>query len=625
MLRIRSGLLLAGTATAVLSANGTRPLFAQAGGERTIVRRLDTKFYEGVPAFIAAPSPNGRSVVVLHAETGDLELRDLATGNVRLLTHNTAPYKEGMTIEARYSRDGKRVAYNWLRLNESARGPFNDIELRIVDTAGSSPTIVYDPSPSLYVRALSWSPDGATILAARVVEDGTSQLVLIPTGGGTPRVLKSFDWREPNAVFSPDGRYVLYDHPPGDDSNDRDVYLMDLAGQRETRLVSGPGNDFIMGWSPDGGQVLFGSDRSGTPGAWLLAVANGKAQGEPVLVKRDLWRATPVGFLADGSFMYAVETGTRGVYIATLDPHTGNATGTPIRITQETLGRDTRVGWSADGRSISYSIKPDNNTRQTIAIRSLETGAVRLFPVPATMGQYVQDQRWLPDGSALLMRASEKGRIAMVRMDVQTGRFETVFKVPSAEDDIAGFDLTPDGRSIVYRYEHTGPNRAVESRIIVRDRVSGVERVIYSAPEGGTNRLNKIAVSHDNRWVAFTRRSAQAEKSFDLVIAPLAGGEPKKISSAPDSAYIRGFQWTPDDRALLTFKVVPPTRNAMTAVFRVSVETGVEQPIGLAMAGLTQLRMEPRGSRLAFSGGSGSSELWVMSGLLPSKSADKSP
>jgi Tol biopolymer transport system component len=318
---------------------------------------------------------------------------------------------------------------------------------------------------------------------------------------------------------------VLYDHPPSDDTNNRDIYLMDLAGQRETRLVSGPGNDFIMGWSPHGGHVLFGSDRSGTPGAWLLAVANGKAQGDPVLVKRDLWRASPVGFLADGSFTYAVETGTRGVYLATLDPHTGNVTGAPIRITQETLGRDTRIAWSADGRSLSYSIRPDNNTRQTIAIRSLETGTVRQFPVPATMGQYVQDQRWLPDGSALLMRASEKGRIAILRMDVQTGRFETVFKVQSAEDDIAGFDLTPDGRSIVYRYEHTGPNRAVESRLIVRDRASGAERVIYSAPEGGTNRLNKIAVSHDGHWVAFTRRAAQEGKWWDILVERRVGLE----------------------------------------------------------------------------------------------------
>ena len=622
MLRMRSGLLLTGTAALFLSAIGTGLLFAQTGAERATVRRLDTRFYEGVPAFIATPSPNGKQVAVLHGETGDLEVRDLATGKVRLLTHNTAPYKEGMTIEARYSRDGTRLAYNWLRLNEGAQGPFNDLELRIIDTAGSVPRIVYAPSPSLYVRPLSWSSDGAAILATRLVEDGTTQLVLIPTSGAPPRVLKSFDWREPNAVLSADGRYVLYDHPPADDTNDRDIFLIDLEGQRETRLVSGAGNDFIMGWSPDGGHVLFGSDRSGTPGAWLLTVANGKAQGNPVLVKRDLWRTSPVGFLTDGSFMYAVETGTRGVYVATLDPHTGNATGAPIRITQETLGRDTRIAWSPDGRSISYSIRPDNNTRQTIAIRSLETGAVRQFPVPATMGQYVQDQRWLPDGSALVMRASEKGRIAIVRMDAQTGRFETVFKVPSAEDDIAGFDLTPDGRSIVYRYEHTGPNRAVESRIIVRDRATGTERVIYSAPEGGTNRLNKIAVSHDGHWVAFTRRAAQEGKWWDLVVAPLAGGDPKKLSTSPDSAYVRGIQWTPDDRALLTFK---NSSAGAAGVFRVSVASGAEQPIGLAMEGLAQLRIDPRGSRVAFAGGTGGSELWVMSGFLPSKSADKRP
>ena len=613
MLRFRASILLAGTATSTL--------FAQTGGERATVRRLETKFYEGVPAFITAPSPNGKQIAVLHSETGDLELRDLTTGKVRLLTHNTAPYKEGMMVEARYSRDGARIAYNWLPLNNPAQGPFDPWELRMVDTTGSPPRILYNSAPALYIRPLSWSPDGTTLLAARVVEDGTSQLVLIPTGGGTLRVLKAFDWRDPNAVFSPDGRYVLYDHPPSEDSNDRDIYLLDLVGRRETRLVSGPGNDFIMGWSPDGRYVLFGSDRSGTPGAWLLPIANGKAQGDPVQVKRDLWRASPVGFLADGSYMYAVETGTRGVYIATFDPNTGTATGAPLKVTQETLGRDTRIAWSPDGRSIAYRIRPDNNAVQTIAIRSLETGAVRQFPVPAPLGQYVQDMRWLPDGSALLIRSAEKGRAALVSMEVHTGRFETVFKVPAADEDIAAYDITPDGRSIVYRYERAGPNHGVDARILVRDRASGAERVIFSAPEGGSNRFNKLAVSNDGRWVAFIRRAAGAEKTLDLVVAPLAGGEPRRLITSPDSAYVRGFQWTADDRALLTFKGT----GGVPTVTRVLVASGAEQPIGLSMKGLAQLRIDPRGNRLAFAGGEASSELWVMSGFLPTRSAGKSP
>jgi hypothetical protein len=92
--------------------------------------------------------------------------------------------------------------------------------------------------------------------------------------------------------------------------------------------------------------------------------------------------------------------------------------------------------------------------------------------------------------------------------------------------------------------------------------------------------------------------------------------------TSPDSAYVRGIQWTPDDHALLTFKTAA---NGTTTVYRVPVATGVEQPIGLAMEGLAQLRIDPRGSRVGFAGGTGGSELWVMSGFLPSKSAIKHP
>lgn len=57
-----------------------------------------------------------------------------------------------------------------------------------------------------------------------------------------------------------------------------------------------------MGWVPESNHVLFASDRTGTNSLWSLAVVDGKPEGAPTLLKRDVGRILPLGFARDGSF-----------------------------------------------------------------------------------------------------------------------------------------------------------------------------------------------------------------------------------------------------------------------------------------------------------------------------------
>ena len=95
-------------------------------------------------------------------------------------------------------------------------------------------------------------------------------------------------------------------------------------------LVQHPANDVIFDWTPDGKRILFGSDRSGTMGAWWIRIADGKPDGPPELVKPDLGQdVRPMGFTRDGSYYYGVRTGMSDVYIAEVDFASGRVLAQP--------------------------------------------------------------------------------------------------------------------------------------------------------------------------------------------------------------------------------------------------------------------------------------------------------
>jgi hypothetical protein len=88
-------------------------------------------------------------------------------------------------------------------------------------------------------------------------------------------------------------------------------------------LIPDKSNHSVLGWTPDGKHILFSTDRSGSTDAWLIAVADGKTQGEPVFVRKD-WGSWPMGFTRSGAFFYGVNNNAWDVKIAELDPAGGS-------------------------------------------------------------------------------------------------------------------------------------------------------------------------------------------------------------------------------------------------------------------------------------------------------------
>ena len=93
--------------------------------------------------------------------------------------------------------------------------------------------------------------------------------------------------------FSPDGRSIVYDFRPKEESPQRDIFVLASDGSREIPLVKHPADDYLLGWSPEGRWILFASDRRGSWDAWAIEVADGKPQGAPALVKLGIGEINP--------------------------------------------------------------------------------------------------------------------------------------------------------------------------------------------------------------------------------------------------------------------------------------------------------------------------------------------
>jgi tetratricopeptide (TPR) repeat protein len=158
--------------------------------------------------------------------TGDLAIREMATGKNRHLTHKGSweePIAFAMTSV--WSPDGKQLAYIW---ENDAEG---QVEVHIVGLDGSEPRLLHKVDfYKGWVELADWSPDGKNILAFILNEAKSWQLGLISIKDGSIQILKTFDAADPfpmKAQFSPDGRYIVYDFPQKKEFRKKDISLME--------------------------------------------------------------------------------------------------------------------------------------------------------------------------------------------------------------------------------------------------------------------------------------------------------------------------------------------------------------------------------------------------------------
>ncbi len=557
---------------------------------------------------LGSPSADGRFLSHVHWETGDLAIRDLETGEHRLLTGKGSWSVSGDYAQSSsMSPDGKLVVYSWANWSE-----LGFYELRIAGTDGSEPRVLYRNKEVPYLEPKGWSSDGKQILATFFTENRTTQLALISVEDQSVRVVKTLNWDDGlQASLSPDGRYIVYDLPRDGPQTARDLFLLAADGSREIALVRHPANDRSPIWTPDGDRVVFASNRTRGMSLWAVRVADGRGIGQPVLLRRDMGMDRPMGFTDGGDLFFGAASGQQDVYIASLDLDEGEAS-PPVRANDRFVGFNRSAEWSPDGRHLAYYSYREQKASAVLSIWSPESGKYRELPVNLSFdsSDVISRPRWSPDGSALAVVATDRrGRRGIYRVNLETSA-ETPL-VRGEPDGRPSHPLwSPDGEKIFFRRT----NRREPVQIVMRTVKTGDEKILYRCPN-----FLALALSPDGRDLAFGE--IEEPGKVVLKVMSLAAGSVREIARPESGIFRNTLAWTPDgDRLLFGSWLFDRSKSALWVV---SAQGGEPRKLDLDVPKIEGLSMHPDGKRVAFSAGVHDTEVWVMENFLPETRASK--
>jgi Tol biopolymer transport system component len=575
----------------------------------------------------ASVSPDGRYLSFTDWSKGDLVLRDLATGENRVIVaaNNPKPGRVDNFIESSViSRDGSKIAYSWY---DSKRDLY---ELWLANLRGDAkPRLLYGSPEVSWIEPTDWSSDGKWIaINTSESESGLSQVAIVSVDDGNPRVLKTKQVFGPSApvFFSPDAKYVAHDVTQ-DATGARDVWVTASDGTTDSALVAYRGDDRVMGWSPDGKQLLFASDRMGSMALYSVGIRNGTLQGAPELLKPDMGLTQSIGVTTGGALFYRTQRGrfAGSIKVAQFDVRSGALTSAREVSTnpQENNGNPT---WSPDGKYLAYLSRrgrPDANP--VLVVRSAKTGRVVHEIDLKIRGSQVL-AGWQPDSKALLVTGKDFSpeRHGAFRVDVETGEVSFMFSTPFI-DPLHMPAWSTDGH--IYYWKRINWDEQV---FMAHNIVSSVEREIVRRPLLGSLRL-----SPDGRFLA-TETIDVARNERVVLLVPLDGSAPREVMRVPSGvpatdlkrwetkgARISAATWVPDSQSFIARLFRQP--GGQSELWQVPIDgTPPRKLPSMLAANISKFTLSPDGRSVAYRfsepGTAAPPQVWKFENFLPASS-----
>jgi eukaryotic-like serine/threonine-protein kinase len=237
-------------------------------------------------------------------------------------------------------------------------------------------------------------------------------------------------------TVSPDGKRVAVERTDLE-TNNRDIWLLDVANGAATRFTSDPGWEAFPTWSADGSSLIFTSNRSGVFDLYQKAT---RSSGNEELLYHSSEGKGPTSWSSDGRFLlyYSLGQPTHLRLLAANGP--ADRAAVPVVDSQfnSITGR-----FSPDGRWIVYT--SNESGKNEVSVRSFDaaTGSIG-SPVTITSGGG-RTPVWRGDGKELFYISSD-GTVMAAEVKAgatfQIGTAKPLFKAPSA---VLFWDAAPDG------------------------------------------------------------------------------------------------------------------------------------------------------------------------------------
>jgi len=458
--------------------------------------------------------------------------------------------------------------------------------------------------------SLCWAEAGAPLLLrqpsvsrTQIVFSYAGTLWIANREGGEARRLTS-GGHETNPLFSPDGSMIAF---TGEYDGNADVYVVPATGGTPKRLTYHPSDDEVAGWTPDGKQVLFASDRSafaaGVAQLFTISVEGGFPTQVPLV------RASEGSYSPDGSRLAYVPNiqwqlawkryrggQTKAIWIANLaDSHleakipreNSNDSdpmwvGDTIYFLSDRNGPVTLFAYDTRSKAVTQVVKNDGLDLKSAsagpgAIVYEQFGSLHLFDLKSRKSHEIQIS--LAGDLAEVRPHFQKIEPQRIRFaDISPtgaravfGARGEIFTVPAEKGDIRNLTNTtdvverdpawsPDGNSIAYLSDESG-----EYALHIRD-------------QNGMGEVRKIDLGkpptfyYSPTWSPDSKKIAYLDKRLNVSYVDLEKKTPVHVDTDTFAGPFHGaFKpvWSPDSRWLAYTKQL---LSHLRAVFVYSLE-----------------------------------------------------
>ena len=263
-------------------------------------------------------------------------------------------------------------------------------EIYVADADGKQQTRLTRRDPQ--DRFPLWSPDRSKLAFGSQVGGDHWELWVMNADGSSPRFLAAQIVAKGSRQWSHDGRRIVFSAKVDDDI---EIFSVEVASGRLTRLTNSPGDDSDPTWSPDDGRIAFSSTRDGNSEIYVMRADGSdahRATNNAALDRSPAWSP-------DGSRIAFVSAraGDRDIYIARVDD------GRVERLTTSARSTNDPLRWSPDGSTIAIQTTDGGYDIQLVRVADKERKTVA--GSPTYDGQF----SWSPSSDQLVFISGRDG------------------------------------------------------------------------------------------------------------------------------------------------------------------------------------------------------------------------
>ena len=224
---------------------------------------------------------------------GHIWVVDAATGKRTQVTHG----RGGIDFDPHWSPDGKQLVFRSERFHAPDPTSTGYNGIFAINADGTGEHAVNPPGGGLFPE---WAPDGRIVFSSPR-QDGTEGLFAVQPVGTHLQDLQIY---AEHIGWNPTATEVLLDRNKLGGGQNWDIWRVDARFGNLVQLTDAPGDDSFGGWSPDGKEIVFSTNRNGHGEVWMMN--RDGANERPLLTGAGSQAAE--GWLPDGRILVADNT-----------------------------------------------------------------------------------------------------------------------------------------------------------------------------------------------------------------------------------------------------------------------------------------------------------------------------